>query len=211
MTSLFSRAALSVLACAGLAHGSVIDVGGTFVGWTGIEDDLSEGWSMNFSDTVSISVGLENGNPPFPATGNTAYLTSGTSPSLADIVASTDFTLPGTYDGTLTLFSDVTLNPGSYWLIFSTPGPPASYANWTLFDPADISTAPGAQFLGYSFSFDGGSTFVTPITPESDQGAYQLDVSDVPEPSSLVLALTSLAGAGCFPFLSAKRRRRTRQ
>jgi hypothetical protein len=206
MKSVLAPVAAMLVVCAGFAHGSIISISGTGPGSTGI-NGLAEGWSMNFSDTVLVAAYLNNGNGALPATGNTAYLTSGSSPNLGDVLDSTNFTLPGNYVGMFTLFSGVTLNPGNYWLIFASPGPPASYANWVVSDPANISTAAGAQFLGYSDSLDGNNTFITPI---QNGYAYQLEVSDVPEPSSPVLCLPALVSAGCFRLLFARRGRRTR-
>src|SRR6266699_3278914 len=125
MKSNLGLAACSLLLWTAIAHGGPITITGADFGSTGI-NGIAEGWSMNFADTVSIAAHLDNGSGGPIATGNIAYLTSGSLPSLANVVASTSFTLPGFYDGMLPLFSSVSLNAGSYWLIFASPNPPAS-------------------------------------------------------------------------------------
>jgi hypothetical protein len=60
---------------------------------------------MSFSGDVSVTAYVANGSGGAPAIDNAAYLTSWPLPNLSDIVASTDFTLPGLYFGTFTLFS----------------------------------------------------------------------------------------------------------
>jgi len=186
--------------CTAIAHSTVISLDGPVVGVTGI-DGLAEGWSMGFNDTVSVAAQLANGGGLSPATGNIAYLTMGTLPSLTNIIASTSFTLPGNYAGTFSLFPDVPLNAGSYWLIFSSPGPPNSYANWNLTNSANITALPGVQFLGFTESFDGNATFGS---PQNDGMGYLFTVSEVPEPSGAGLCFIGVAGVMCF--LSWRRR-----
>ena len=159
---------------------------------------------MSFSGDVSVTAPLENGSGGPPAIDNIAYITSGPLPNLSDVVASANFTLPGLYVGTFTLFSDLSLNAGDYWLIFYSPGPPNSYASWIASNPAIVTAAPGAEFLGYSESFDGDVTFAAPI---DNAFAWDFTVSaDTPEPSSLSTCL-SILGAGCVAW----RFRRARQ
>src|SRR5580704_6052961 len=150
-----------MLLCTAHVRGDIISVGGPVYGWSGAEG-LAVGWSMNFDTNATISVPLGNGNGVYPAIDNTAYLISGSLPNLSDIVATTNFTLPGYYDGTFTLFSDISLTAGDYWLLLASPGPPSSYANWAASNPAIITTAPGVQYLGFVQGFDGDGSFEGP-------------------------------------------------
>jgi hypothetical protein len=195
MKSPFAFTASALLLWTAHACGSIlVSVGGPVLGDTGI-DGLAEGWSMSSGHNVSVAAHFVNGNGPIPATGNTAYLTSGSLPSLAGAVTSTNFALPGNYDGMFILFPGVSLGGGSYWLILTSPGPPNSYAGWDASNPATITTVPGTQFLGFADSFDHGQTF----QPLVNNGfAYQFTVSDVPEPSSLLLCFVGLAASGYF-------------
>jgi len=195
MTSKFAFATALLLG-AFIAHGGVISIGGNFLGYSSI-GGIAQGWSMPFSDTVSISAVLENGDGPIPGTGNVAYLTEGATPSLADVVASLNFTIPGNFIGVFPLFSNVSLDAGSYWLIFS-GAPPTSFASWAEVDPTTITLAPEAQYLGFAFSSDGNMTF----GPAFNEGfsAYEMTVSDTPEPSSVLLCLTGLAGLAYLFF-----------
>jgi hypothetical protein len=200
----FALAISALVLCTAHARASVIvSVAGPVYGYTGI-NGIAEGWSAISGGSVSIVAYLANGsNGPVPATGNMAYLTSGPLPSMVDVVASTNFTLPGNYNGMFTLFPGVSLNPGDHWLILSSPGPPDSYANWAAANPATITTAPGDQFLGFANSFDGGQTF----QPLVDNGfAYEFAVSDVPEPSSFALCLVGLAASVYFCLLKRRNR-----
>jgi hypothetical protein len=159
----------------------LVSVAGPLFGWTGI-DGIAEGWSIASEGRFSIAAHLGNGNGGPPATGNIAYLTRGALPSMADIVASTSFTLPGDYDGMFTLFADVTLSPGDYWLILFSPGPPDSYANWGAANPATITVAPRHRFLGYAISIDGWATFRGPYNNEYAYGLVIGDVRERPRP-----------------------------
>jgi hypothetical protein len=188
--------AVSSLLCASLAYSDVISVNGSNLGSSSI-DGIAEGWSISFDDIVSVSVHLDNGSGGAPAIGNTAYLTSGPLPNLADIVATTNFTLPGTFNGPFTVFSNLSLDEGSYWLIFSSAGPPDSYASWQFLSRVTTTTAPGVQYLGFALSGDGGTTFAPPVV-NTTAGAFQLTVTDVPEPPSLMPYLVGLAAFGVF-------------
>jgi hypothetical protein len=189
------------LLCASLACGDVISITGPVIGASGI-DGLAEGWSMSFGGDFSISAYFDNDNGSIPDRDNTAYMTSGSLPSLNDVVASTHFNLPGNYDGMFTLFSNVSLSEGDYWLILASPGPPDSYASWVAADPASVNTASGVQYLGYADSDDHDVTFGAPVI---DAFAYEFTVNAVPEPSSLALCLAVIAASECFRLLFLKR------
>jgi hypothetical protein len=190
LLKILMRSAACSLLCLGMARGAAISVAGEDFGAAGI-NGLAEGWAMSFSDRVSVAIHLSNGNGPIPGTGNVAYLSSGMTPTLTNIVAVDDFTLPGNYDGMFTVFQNLSLGAGSYWLILTSPEPPASYANWEVSDPATITTAPGFSFLGYSVTLDGGESF---WQPTNNGYAYQLTVSEAPEPSFFPICLTVLTG-----------------
>jgi hypothetical protein len=203
MQRLVAFAFVGVLFCVPFAYGDIVSVGGPDIGDTGIEG-LAEGWSMSFSGDVSVTAYLANGSGGAPAIDNVAYITSGPLPNLSDIVASTDFTLPGLYFGTFTLFSNLNLNAGDYWLIFFSPGPPNSYANWIASNPATVTAAPGAEFLGYAESSNGDNTFSAPV---DNAFAWNFAVTaDTPEPSSLGTCLFILA-AGCVACRFRRARR----
>jgi hypothetical protein len=162
----------------------IISVGGPVLGASGIEG-LAEGWSMSFGADVAITAYLSNGSGGPPAIDNMAYITSGPLPDLDDVVASEEFTLPGLYTGEFTLFSNLNLMAGDYWLILNSPGPPDSYANWTVSDQAIVDAEPGAQFLGFSEGINGVQGFAPPV---NDGYAYSFAVAaQTPEPSSLYL------------------------
>jgi len=116
-----------------------------------------------------------------------------------------NFTLPASFLGSFTLFPEIALDSGNYWLILTSPGPPASYANWSASNPATVTTGLGGQFLGYSVSSDGGNTFPTPVL---NSFAYQFTVTEVPEGASSVLCLFGLA-ACCFGGCLVARGRRS--
>jgi hypothetical protein len=184
-----------------LCANPVLSVGGGSIGSTGI-DGISLGWSMNFSATVAVSAPLDNGNGAFPAIGNTAYLTKGALPNLLNVVASMPFELPGHFAGEFTLFPSVTLDAGSYWLMFESAGPPGSYANISAANPVQISSAPGAQFLGYYLD-----NMEAPINNAFSWQFSVTQVDEVPEPATLSLYLLGCCALG---VVAATRRMITR-
>lgn len=130
----------------------------------------------------------------------TAYLTRtvgpGTSP--ADEVAHTGFDITSTTASFIDLFQGLTLAPSNYWLTIT--GSPSS-GLWVAANPAFLMGSADTGIAGGVGIADGfnsdvvyppSSTFISSIQPTQTQ--FIVTDSQVPEPSSIALLGTALAG-----------------
>src|ERR1017187_5426598 len=143
-------------------HGAtLVSVGGADFGSTGIVG-LGTGWSQSQAyANVGISAYLVNGGGPGYVSQGTVYLMRSIGPGTTtdQEVSHADFTLPAQYDGMFTLFSGLSLPAGTYWIVFSTPQSPFSYANWVISNPATVSSSGGATYLGDAVAMAGVAAY----------------------------------------------------
>jgi hypothetical protein len=166
---------------------------------------LVSSWAETGSYTnVSISAVLSN---QFDGNANstlTAYLTDQIGPgtTAANVIASTSVT-PTNFEETDTLFTGLSLGPGSYYLVLAAPG---DFAGWWGANSPTITTEPGVTDTGdyhadhpnggpndafppaSVFLADGADNFLYTVTGDASSAA--------PEPSTLILA--GLAGTFLF-------------
>lgn len=200
-----SRACISVLLLGFLNNAK----SSTIISITGGTDQssqaagLSEGWStLTPLQDVTILALLSNGDV-VPASG-TAFLTTSIGPGTtsAQAIAQADVFLCGSCQQNVTLFNDLDLAAGPYWLTFGAPASSVSFLNW-LTQPVDslsITNGPGIEYLGFQalqpsdalFPPGGALTFPAPLT---NGIAYDFSVttSPVPEPGSLGIATLAFA------------------
>lgn len=162
---------------------------------------LEENWTstVGFSDvTISAFVNTYN----VADSSAVAYLTTQVGPGAtsAELVAQANLTLPvGLSSPELVLFSGLNLSPANYYLILATTDTTGNegWFNGDLYSSSAV-TAPGVTFNPPGFvahtidaAYAPGSTFSGTYIP-----GYAFDVvgnvSPVPEPSSLSLALTGV-------------------
>ena len=165
--------------------------GSSGAGGVGTGFALSQAYSA-----VNISAHLANGGGPGYISQGTAYLMSAIGPgtTTAQQVSVANFSLPPQYDGLFTLFSGLSLPAGSYWIVFSTPQSPFSYANWIISYPATVNTAGGAGYLGV-VDAPGGLAAYPPASAFTDLGIpgydYQFAVTGNPPGPVATVVLTS--------------------
>ncbi len=167
------------------------DAGGTAIAGLGAGFNLSQAYA-----NANISAHLVNGGGPGYVSQGTAYLMSSIGPGTTTTqqVNSVDFSLPPEYDGVFTLFSGLSLPAGAYWIVFSTPQSPFSYANWIISYPATVNTAGGAGYLGV-VDAPGGLAAYPPASAFTDLGIpgydYQFAVTGNPPGPVATVVLTS--------------------
>jgi hypothetical protein len=202
-----------LLAPLGEAHAStILAVNGSFLGGTGAAG-LSEGWSTNAAlENVDISAVLKNGNS-LPSAG-VAYLTTSIGPgtTLADVIAKTNVDLNCYFcQEDVTLFQGLSLAPGTYWLTFGTPAPPASFLIWDNAMPATLITGPGITYLGYEAllpfysPFPPSGTFYFP-SPIVSFSAYGMSVTGTPVPEPAQRWLCGLALVSLLAWMTRRKR-----
>jgi hypothetical protein len=177
---------------------------------------LSEGWSTSVAlQDVMISALLANGNGL--ASVGVAYLTTSIGPGTpaADEIAQSDVILCAGCMQDVVLFSGLNLAPGTYWLTFGAPAPPASFLNWVTGPPSEqvVSTSPETTYLGFevlspdssSFAPDGTSFFGAPLT---NGIAYDFSVTGtaVPEPEGPWLAAAAMIAILAIRRLQQRKR-----
>jgi len=117
---------------------------------------LAVGWSLKRDyHNVTISARLANGGGIDGYAGGTAYLTRMIGPHSKSIheVAKKEFELPGNYNGMFTLFTNLDLAAGEYWLVFEDPdNGRKTYANWVVAAPFTLRTTKGTHYLGTTAS-----------------------------------------------------------
>ena len=157
-------------------------------------------WSQTGTFTnVAIAAEVDPGQPPtvsHTSTG-TAYLMTQVGPgtTTAEELANTPFSVTGApFNPTLvTLFTGLTLGPGSYFLVLSAPADQTAGWDFAVF-PSTPQTAPGVTLTATNLS--GIEAAYPPATSFTDtfDNILQFSVvgdvaSEVPEPGSLALLL----------------------
>lgn len=173
-------------------------IGGAFQQVAGVS------WTMDRAYTnLTISAAIATANPGDIAT---AYLTTkaGAGTTAADVIAQRTFALPTFLPlrsaPNFDIFSGLTLAPGTYFLILTTPFDASQARGWrgTSSTPS-VLLAPGVTLNPSLLSADAASnpSFAPASTFSVSNNTYQFSVLSVPEPSSL--ALLSVA---CFSAAS---------
>ena len=171
----------------------LVSVGGADFGVTGIAG-LGAGWSLS-QRFVNVKIAAELSNGGGSARG-IAYLMRSVGPGTTCIqeIATTKFDVPADFQGMLTLFSNLDLPAGDYWLVFSKPrSGPFSYANWMVSNPAEVTTAGGVRYLGTLYPSGSEIEEYVPATAFDvlqNGWAYHLEVSGQaanPEPRRRVV------------------------
>jgi PEP-CTERM motif len=167
------------------------------------QDAVGVSWTMNQAYTnVTIAAAIASANAGDTAT---AYLTTAAGPgtTTADVVAVDKFTMPVFLPlrsaPDFTLFTGLSLQAGTYYLIVTTPFDTSEARGWrgTSGTPG-ITLAPGVTLNSSIDSGDGnGDPSFAPDSHFSTSATYyQFSVTGtVPEPSSLALLATGLAAS----------------
>jgi hypothetical protein len=174
---------------------------------------LSQGWfTVTPLQDVTVSALLSNGDV-LPAPG-TAFLTTSIGPgtTTAQEIARADVFLCGNCQQNVTLFNDLDLAAGPYWLTFGAPASPVSFLNWLTQPVANlnITTGPGVEYFGFQalqpsdalFPPGGTLTFPTPLT---NGIAYDFSVTTSPVPEPGTLGIVALAFAALFAVKLSKK------
>ena len=176
-------AAIVLLVVTALSAGAqpvVFSIAGSDEGATGA-NGLAVGWSFSRRVTnVTISALLNNGGG---YAGGTAYLMKrigpGTTPE--DEIATKQFELPLGFKGQVTLFTELDLPAGDYWLVFVTPREgPFSYVNWIISLPLELHKIPGARYLGTTWGDLYSTGIYVPASqfqPTYNGVGYQMEIS----------------------------------
>lgn len=170
-------------------------------------DDVAEAsWTQTGSfSNVSVSAEIDPGLNQSSAFTGIAYLMTQVGPgtTVSNEIANAPFSVTGTeFNPTLvTLFSGLTLGPGTYYLVLSAPAS-EPYGGWESALGTTPTTAPGVSIIGQGFS--GNSAGYAPSTSfsftsfNSNLNTVEYDVTgnSVPEPSTLPLLLLALIALG---------------
>jgi len=161
------------------------------------------GWSQSSTfDNVTITAEIDPGSDSGGS--GTAYLMTQIGPgtSVADQIGTATFTASGlSFTAQLnTLFTGLTLGPGNYYLVLSSP----DGLGWEAADPgASVVTGAGVNLLSLNSTFPNAPAAYAPASDFS--GALGNNpqftvtgspVSSVPEPGSLALVSAILLGLG---------------
>ena len=163
---------------------------------------LAQSWTTtNAFSNVSISAALEStGDTALPAT---AWLLTALGPSTtaADILATTNISVPVGNTSELPLFSGLDLAAGTYYLLISGPG---DLIDWQFTNNSNISTGAGTTWNGGQYSdfsnldpaFPPGGDFLP--YGDTDNTGIMLVTGDsttaTPEPGTWMLIGTGLLG-----------------
>jgi hypothetical protein len=177
---------------------------------------LMASWTSSFSFTnVSISAEVSGD----PGSTITAYLTTqvGTGTTVADQIASAILTPPTTDTAGVLLLSNLTLGPGTYYLVLSGPTTGSAESYWYAYSTPTVTLAPGvfAGTTGEANLLDSNSSPNISYAPASvfDTGpslSIQVtgtQVVSAPEPRSGYQLAIGVGLLGCLVF---RRRRRSR-
>jgi hypothetical protein len=151
---------------------------------------LAVGWSLKRDyHNVTIAARLANGGGIGGYAGGTVYLTRMIGPHsrFSHEVARKDFELPENYKGMFTLFTDLHLAAGEYWLVFEDPdNGRLSYANWLVAAPFVLTMSQGTRYLGTTASTypTEAPTYMpaTLVHEVNRQYGYQFEVIGEPVP-----------------------------
>jgi hypothetical protein len=180
---------------------NVVTVGGTVFGYTGAAG-ISVGWTdFSQEQDVTISALLGNGNGPGTTSTGTAFLTTSIGPgtTIADVVAEASVAVScgGFCSQDVVLFSGLNLAPGSYWLTFATPVPPATYLNWAAGNPVTATTGSSTIYDGFAYLTGVYDSFppASPLEflPEPPPFGYEFSVVTTPEPAYFAVVGLSIA------------------
>jgi hypothetical protein len=130
---------------------TVLEVGGNLSWGIGVSGGRAVSFSLACAHPhVTIAARLGNG-------GGHAYLDAylmrriGPEASEEDEVARTSLDLPYPFLGWVTLFADVDLERGAYWLVVAKPHDKAfSSINWIAASPMVLESSAGVRYLGSS-------------------------------------------------------------
>lgn len=173
----------------GLLQRAIEIRGGNDVGGANI-NGLAVGWSLKRDHrNVTVAAHLANGGGIGGYAGGTAYITRKIGPHSRSSheVAKKEFELPENYSGMFTLFTDLHLAAGEYWLVFEVPANGRfSYANWLVAMPFFLNTSKGTRYLGTTASTHPGdaatympATLIREVDPSY---GYQFQVIGEPVP-----------------------------
>lgn len=160
-------------------------------------------WTQSSTFTnVSVSATLVNANPvvvtvPPPATG-TAYLMNQVGPgttSANEVTSPFSLSVPSTTLSSISLFSGLTLNSGTYFLVIS---PNDLYLAWG-YDGSAVTTTAGGVTANRDGFRNGPPALYPPATGFSQKGQQLLfsvtgDSGQIPEPATAGLVLAALCG-----------------
>ncbi|HXA64253.1 MAG TPA: PEP-CTERM sorting domain-containing protein [Bryobacteraceae bacterium] len=166
----------------------------------GTEGALAVSWSQSQTYTdVAITAVLGSFLVGETALAD-AYLTTRIGPgtTIADQIASSHVTIPGTDPIAITLFSDLVLSPGQYFITLSAAAGVNPTPGWTNTDSPTVTVDTGVSNGPVYGTFAVPSLYppASPFTPVSVSLLYT--VTSIPEPGTLWLLGTSLCGLVCW-------------
>jgi hypothetical protein len=167
---------------------------------------LGESWSSS-NTYANVNISAQVSSAPFstdPIVSVTAYLTSqiGSGTTLGDQIATATVAVPGFSPdfGYTTLFSDLTLGPGNYFLTLAATDPTDSgTAAWAGYGPGRVATDIGVAWLG-DYGVGGVANLSYPPASEFhfDPSFYGFEVTGEPVSSSGSEPSTSMPLALCL-------------
>jgi hypothetical protein len=182
---------LTMIASAFVSADTIVSVTGPA---SGVEYTIDTGtflapsWTQTSSYTgVSITAELAG-------TGSgVAYLTSGIGPGTppANVLDSFDFTFPGATPTNLSLFSGLSLGPGTYYLLIAGATSSSQNSGWEIPSPQTFTTAPGVtRPMGYYYTSNSGGSYTDYPFDNAGEPIYSVTgtASSTPEPQTGALA-----------------------
>jgi hypothetical protein len=169
---------------------------------------LVASWSATGSYS-GVQISYESNNPNLQPVSLTAYLMTQIGPgtTVAQQIAFTNFDAPANTDTMLTLFSGLSLSPGTYYLVLGNSQTSTSYSGWEATSTGGtptVVTAAGVT-LGDRFGASGelGTISDRAFPPASTWGSFNnpllhFQVESVPEPGTFILVAISCIGVLTF-------------